>query len=145
MKQTLSIAASLALGLLACSDPGTSGGSSDLGVAGASCLRTPDCRAPLQCIANVCTDLSPDGMGGVGDALSDTTDTSSEPPDTANPFYDGPQPDVVTDYDASAGSSSTPHLRPTPTTCPTGLLAAAPISASPTPGAGPSWARSTSR
>lgn len=101
MKQTLSITASFALVLIACSDPGTSRGSSDLGVAGASCLRTPDCRAPLQCIANVCTDLSADGIGGVGDALSDTTDTNGEPPDTTNPFYDGPQPDVVTDYDAS--------------------------------------------
>jgi hypothetical protein len=88
------------LSLAACGDPGTSGGMGELGVAGASCLRTPDCQPPLQCIANVCTALSGDTTGGMSD-VPDVVDTSSEPQDTVNPFYDGPPPDVVTDYDAS--------------------------------------------
>ncbi len=81
--------------VLGCGDPGTTGGTGELGVVGASCLRTPDCRAPLQCIANVCTDLSGDGTA---DTFVADTDTAQ---DTTNPFYDGPPPDVVTEYDAS--------------------------------------------
>ncbi len=85
-----------------CSDPTESGGLGALGITGASCLRTPDCQPPLQCIANVCTDLS--GNLDTSDA-TDTGDANPELPDTAladsNPFYDGPPPDVVTDYDAS--------------------------------------------
>jgi hypothetical protein len=86
----------------ACSDPAETGGMGVLGIAGASCLRTPDCAPPLQCLANVCT-----GLSGGPDATntSDAGDTTGEPTDTAladtNPFYDGPTPDVVTDYDAS--------------------------------------------
>lgn len=86
--------------LAACGDPGSTSGPSNLGVAGASCLRTPDCAAPLQCLDNVCTALSGDASSP--DAVSDTT---AEAPDalvdTTNPFYDGGPPDVVTDYDAS--------------------------------------------
>lgn len=41
----------------------------NLGVAGASCLRTPDCSAPLQCVANVCTDVGDaTAVGAAADA-----------------------------------------------------------------------------
>ncbi len=55
----------------------------NLGVAGASCLRTPDCKAPLQCISQICTrigagveidaaggGLGPGTAGSTGDAAS---------------------------------------------------------------------------
>lgn len=89
---------------LGCGDPGTTGASGELGIAGASCLRTPDCQPPLQCIANVCTAVGAqaDTVGGSG---ADTSDVSSAPDsaaaDLANPFYDGATPEIVTEYDAS--------------------------------------------
>lgn len=53
------VAATVALALLlgACSDAGESSGApANLGIAGASCVRSPDCQAPLQCIDQVCVD-----------------------------------------------------------------------------------------
>jgi len=91
---------------IACADPGeetgtisdTTGG--NLGVSGASCLRTPDCVTPLQCIANVCR---PVGSPDASDA-SDTTDATTS--DTGYDYdsetrFDGTVPDIVQDYDAS--------------------------------------------
>ena len=59
-----------------CSDPTETGGLGALGVAGASCLRTPDCQPPLQCIANVCTGLSGNPDASDAPDVSDTTDTA---------------------------------------------------------------------
>jgi len=77
-------------------DPQTAG--QNLGVLGASCVRTPDCRAPLQCIELVCSD-------GAADA-PDASDASSEPDtiymiDGTNPFEDEVHADIVTAYDVS--------------------------------------------
>jgi hypothetical protein len=59
----------LALLLGGCADDGAATGA--LGVEGASCLRSPDCQPPLQCLQNLCTghlagdagDVSGDGAG----------------------------------------------------------------------------------
>lgn len=66
----------------ACADDATTAGG-NLGIAGASCVRTPDCRAPLQCLNQVCRDpaaeapdaTAADGDTGAGDATgaSDAT------------------------------------------------------------------------
>lgn len=69
--------------LAACSDDPTTSGT-NLGVAGASCVRTPDCRAPLQCIEAVCTDLAgeSDAVGG-GDADVSVAPDTQVAPDTS--------------------------------------------------------------
>ena len=46
-----------------CADGGPAE-AANLGVAGASCTRTPDCRAPLQCIGLICTALGGEGEAG---------------------------------------------------------------------------------
>jgi len=85
--------------LVACSDDTTGGGTANLGVAGASCVRTPDCRSPLQCIDLVCRDPSAssgDTIGGDG-TTTDTTYTV----DGTNPFEGEVTPDIVTAYDVN--------------------------------------------
>ncbi len=100
-KHCLAVAVSIVFG--ACADPGDAGTSADtiggnLGVAGASCLRTPDCAAPLQCITNVCRAIES------GDA-SDATDAFDAMPDgaiaDAETRIDGTVPDIVQEYDAA--------------------------------------------
>lgn len=90
----------------------TCGGETDdanLGVAGASCMRTPDCRSPLQCIANVCTDLS----GGADVLGSDVgqgygSDLVFAGGDTGGPLPDIYRPrDVVQPFDV--GPDWRPH------------------------------------
>jgi hypothetical protein len=95
------------------------GGEADgrLGVEGASCLRTADCEAPLQCIANVCVgpgapaDVAPGDSSGRPDApplvfddvhaqrdasadaspsMLDARDTAAPPRDVWQPFDVGP-------------------------------------------------------
>ncbi len=56
-----------ALLLAGCADDTTAAG--ELGVEGASCLRSPDCQAPLQCLNNLCT---PWISGEPGDASGGT-------------------------------------------------------------------------
>jgi len=94
---------------IACADPGEETGSvrdttgGNLGVAGASCLRTPDCVSPLQCITNVCRAVgASDGTDSSG--ATDTTDATAS--DTGYDYdsetrFDGTVPDIVEDYDAS--------------------------------------------
>lgn len=88
---------------VACADPGEETGTvadtigNNLGVAGASCLRTPDCVSPLQCIANVCRSSS---AGDASDA-SDATATDTGYDFDAETRFDGTVPDIVQDYDAS--------------------------------------------
>lgn len=100
-----------ALGLLlslsalsGCADPGdegTVGNGGNLGVAGASCLRSADCQAPLQCIANQCTAVGADAASDA-DTTAEvdivTTDTALVDSETR---IDGTVPDIVHDYDAS--------------------------------------------
>ena len=50
----LTVACCIVLLLCACADEPAQ----NLGIAGASCTKTPDCESPLQCIAGVCTDIS---------------------------------------------------------------------------------------
>jgi len=96
--------ASAALALSGCADPGDEGtpvGTGNLGVAGASCLRSADCQAPLQCITNQCTAVGGDAtsdadVGGEVDVV--TTDTLLVDSETR---IDGTVPDIVQDYDAS--------------------------------------------
>jgi hypothetical protein len=85
----------LALPLAACADPGE--GTSNLGVAGASCLRSADCEAPLQCIANICGGSTTLDATVPDTSLSDTGYAL----DGTNPWFDGVTPDINTDYDAS--------------------------------------------
>ena len=58
----------ISAGLVACDSAGsgTQGLTGVLGMEGASCMRTPDCQPPLQCMANVCTGVATDA-GSVGD------------------------------------------------------------------------------
>ncbi|MCA9515139.1 MAG: hypothetical protein KC635_09375 [Myxococcales bacterium] len=86
-----------------CSSPG-SGSSENLGALGASCTRSPDCAAPLQCVENVCTATGADAQDAV-DTASDTavsTTTATSPPDTTTTTTTSP-PDTTT----TTGSSDT--------------------------------------
>lgn len=70
------------IALSACSDAGV-GAPVNLGVAGASCTRTPDCQAPLQCIQLVCTGLAADAAasdpGGLADVAGGGADVATGP------------------------------------------------------------------
>ena len=101
----LSFAIMATPGLPGCADPGDDGatadtaGGSNLGIAGASCLRSADCESPLQCLDNVCR-----SVGAADTFVTDTSDAlvlaDTTPPDTALPDgYDVPE--VPDTYDAS--------------------------------------------
>lgn len=62
----------LAASLGGCADDSAAVGA--LGVEGASCLRSPDCQSPLQCLKNVCASGS---AGGVVDAFGDAAGDSA--------------------------------------------------------------------
>lgn len=101
----------LAGAIAGCADPGDEGtvgdgadttGGSNLGIEGASCLRTPDCAPPLQCIVNVCRAVAASDAGVSDAEVSDAPVAS----DTAHNFdaetiFDGTVPDIVHDYDAA--------------------------------------------
>ena len=70
----------------------------NLGVEGASCLRTPDCAPPLQCIGNVCTSLGVDI--GVDVALGRRADAPGE--------ISFPAPDVAPDRIAAPDTPAAP-------------------------------------
>jgi len=91
-----------------CADPSGTGtvADSNLGVAGASCLRSADCESPLQCLQNLCraggsdadafspADTTPgDGTAGETTATDATADSETR--------FDGTVPDIVEDYDAA--------------------------------------------
>ncbi|MEZ4266543.1 MAG: hypothetical protein R3F39_09205 [Myxococcota bacterium] len=58
--------------LTACADDNAAAGA--LGVEGASCLRSPDCQSPLQCLKNLCT---PWISGGPSDASGDAAEAGA--------------------------------------------------------------------
>jgi hypothetical protein len=98
--------------LLACSDAGDGGSvggdaRNNLGVAGASCLRSADCESPLQCLDNVCRALggsdAADAAGGGGADAPPLADAPADGAlsDSETTFEDLPVPDIVTDYDVS--------------------------------------------
>ncbi|MFO0751025.1 MAG: hypothetical protein U1F43_35925 [Myxococcota bacterium] len=90
----------------ACSDAGTTGGVGNLGIAGASCVRTPDCRSPLQCIGEVCTAVGGDTSdasgadGGDAAAEHDGSDAASA--------HDGS--DAAADTQVASDSAETPDM-----------------------------------
>ena len=91
----------LVLAVSGCADPGDEGTvtGGNLGVAGASCLRSADCQSPLQCIDNLCTALAADADTTSSPEVDVVTnDTGLLDSETR---IDGTVPDIVHDYDAS--------------------------------------------
>ncbi|MCC6621289.1 MAG: hypothetical protein IT385_08540 [Deltaproteobacteria bacterium] len=96
MRSALLLSGTLLATLAACSDDTNSGAGANLGVAGASCVRTPDCRSPLQCIDLVCRDPNASGADATGDGGD-----SSYTIDGTNPYEGEVTPDIVTAYDVN--------------------------------------------
>lgn len=86
--------------LVACSDDA---GSANLGVVGASCQSSPECRAPLQCLQNVCVDPSdPASSDAIGaDATSGEADDAAVAADTWGGYAGDAAPEIVTAYDVA--------------------------------------------
>lgn len=98
----------LALALGACDSPGNdrAGVAGDLGVEGASCVTSPECASPLQCIRNVCTRLGAEDALAADASGSDDAATAGESDAMAADTGLGADTlevvtDIVTDYDAS--------------------------------------------
>jgi len=92
----------LSLALAACADDEPGQGVANLGVAGASCVRTPDCRAPLQCIDLVCREAAADPDASGADAAGDAAgEDDGYTIDGTNPYTSEVSPDIVTAYDVS--------------------------------------------
>lgn len=98
----------------ACDDP-SSAGAGRLGVAGASCLRSPDCEAPLQCIANVCATIDEADASGDADGSEPSHPDTLYTIDGTNPYDDGVDAEIVTSYDASDWEFLSPDTTSTDT------------------------------
>ncbi|MFT7624083.1 MAG: hypothetical protein ACI9WU_003269 [Myxococcota bacterium] len=89
------LCALLIAGLPACSGDSASDGNRR-GGAGSSCLTTDDCKAPLECINNVC--VGPDGADAVSDAATGgdvaVADDVATPMDVESLPDLGPTPDL---------------------------------------------------
>ena len=95
----------------------SSGGTSNLGVEGASCTSTPQCQAPLQCMALVCTNIGGGGGSDVADAEGGAdTHGPSRLGDTGPELADLP---VITDF---GGGPDTVGLELVPSDADGGLL-----------------------
>lgn len=97
----------LAVAPAGCADPGDEGSSADagaegnLGIEGASCLRTPDCQPPLQCIVNVCRATAATDASGSSEVVDAVVTGDTGPGTDSETRIDGTVPDIVQDYDAS--------------------------------------------
>lgn len=86
----------LALAAAGCDSPGNerAGVTGDLGVEGASCVASPECAPPLQCLRGVCARLGGgDAHGGDADARGGDDAAAADTLELVT--------DIVTDYDAS--------------------------------------------
>lgn len=72
--------------------------STNLGVVGASCQSSPECRAPLQCLQNVCADP---GGAAEADALVGGADDVAVAADTWGGYAGDAAPEIVTAYDVA--------------------------------------------
>ena len=62
------------------------GPAGDLGIEGASCVRSPDCASPLQCLGGVCTDPEADPGPTPGAGLFEGSDDDDQPGSIADAF-----------------------------------------------------------